>query len=204
MDICIAIDGSASLSNDNFADEKTFVKNLFGPSGLVVSQTGVRTYMWDFASLVNAQWEWIADENNNNAAFTAGVDAIVKVVGVTKLADVMFLCANTSFPSAQDRPTAAKVALIITDGLNNSPLDMGDAANALNAAAPDGVYAVGVGNVDAAGLATIAGSNVYTVADWTDLADELFAQLLLSQFCTPGAKECNCCCPEPKYPFLSS
>jgi hypothetical protein len=203
MDICIAIDGSASLSNDNFADEKTFVKNLFGPSGLVVSQTGVRTYMWDFASLVNAQWGWTDPENDNNAAFEAGVNGIVKVVGVTKLADVMFLCANTSFPSA-GRPTAAKVAVIVTDGRNNSPLDMNDAAAALNAAAPGGVYAIGVGDVDSANMNLIAGSNVYNVADWSDLADDLFAQLLLSQFCTPGVKECNCCCPEPKYPFLSS
>jgi hypothetical protein len=201
IDICIAIDGSASLSNQDFQDEKDYLVEL--GNGLGIAQDGVRTYLWDFASLVNAQWDWLDVENTDNGAFEAGVQGIVKNVGVTMLADAMKLCANTSFPESSDRPNAAKVAIIISDGRDNSPRPLEDCADELKAAAVDGVYAIGVGNVDEAALNTIASKadNVFTVPNWSDLRDALTAQQLLSQFCTPGEKECSCCCPEPKYIF---
>jgi hypothetical protein len=206
LEICIAIDGSASVSNDDFQAEKDYLKNL--ADGLNIAQDGVRTYLWDFASLVTPQWSWTTvppppDPNKNNEAFKNAVQAIVKNVGITLLADALNLCTNTSFTDPELRPNAAKVAVVITDGRDNSVQDLGAAAADLAAVAVDGVYVIGVGNEDLAAFDIIAShpDNIFHVPDWGDLANALEAKKLASQFCTPGEKECSCCCPEPKYIF---
>ena len=169
VDIVLLIDGSQSVSDQNFRRMKKFIKRIVRS---YAGESGVRFGLSQFSTTYQTEFylnRFIEDDNstNNNYTIYDAIDNVEKQNGLTRLATAMEQLASDQFNETSGMRSSSlyvpRVAIIITDGLSSDGVDR----EALDRKGVS-IIAIGVGDFDLSQLEEI-GDSVYEIGGFNDL-----------------------------------
>lgn len=175
LNLCFAIDGSSSITADNFESVKNFVEII---TVLVDPDSGAKYAATQFGD----SSETISPLINDFDAFTQALrNANPNGDSSSAIGAGILFCDEQLEGSLGN----ANKIVVITDGLNTAGMDPVIRANNFRLRDPNGdLCTVGIGSSDNSQLLAIAGGDprkVLTVSDYVDLVESLEA--LMSRVC---------------------
>ncbi|CAC5362153.1 Collagen alpha-1(XII) chain [Mytilus coruscus] len=170
LDLAFIIDRSNSLSTDDFARAKIFVRNVV--DSFDISPNKTRVAVVSYAS--HAKSEFYLNRYTNKVDLKNAISAIPFVGGSTATSEAIDLATTNIFtPSHGSRNNAVKVMVVITDGDANDEIDTGHAADRAHRAGIT-VFSIGVGShIQKQTLNTIASNpdctHVFSVSSYSEI-----------------------------------
>ncbi|XP_039192174.1 collagen alpha-4(VI) chain-like isoform X2 [Crotalus tigris] len=182
-DLVFLIDGSDSISKQNFSTMKTFMKEVV--DSFIIAKDKVRIGVAQYST--DPQKEFYLNEFFNNNAIKKKIDAIAQLKGHTftgaglKFVRSFFESAN----GGRQYNGVVQYLIVITDGRSDDKVE--DAAIVLR---KDGVqiFVIGIGTSISFELQKIAGfpSRVYVLEDFEQLQSD--TRKIVKEICNPGDK----------------
>ncbi|KAG8139283.1 hypothetical protein E2320_002068 [Naja naja] len=180
-DLVFLIDGSDSISEQNFSTMKTIMKDVVDSFNIAKDKVrvGVAQYSTD------PQKEFYLNEFFNNSAIKKKIDEIAQLKTRTFTGTGLKFVRSFFEPVNGGRQynVVVKYLIVITDGLSDDKVE--DAAIALR---KDGiqVFVIGIGTLNSFELLKIAGfpSRVYVLKDFEQLQNDM--RKIVKEICNPG------------------
>ncbi|KAK9396450.1 collagen alpha-6VI chain-like [Crotalus adamanteus] len=182
-DLVFLIDGSDSISKQNFSTMKTFMKEVV--DSFIIAKDKVRIGVAQYST--DPQKEFYLNEFFNNNAIKKKIDAIAQLKGHTftgaglKFVRSFFESAN----GGRQYNGVVQYLIVITDGRSDDKVE--DAAIVLR---KDGVqiFVIGIGTSISFELQKISGfpSRVYVLEDFEQLQSD--TRKIVKEICNPGDK----------------
>ncbi|CAI9721272.1 type VI, alpha [Octopus vulgaris] len=167
-DILFILDSSGSVANPDFLRMITFVKEMV--KGFDIGNSTVRVAVSIFSGGTVEKFH--LDKYFDKAALLKAIGQISRVTGSTNTANALTRARTISFqPPHGDRSGAPNIAIVITDGNSDNPIQTTDAALQLKNTGT-AVFSIGVGsNVRQSELESIASdkSHIFTVTNFKAL-----------------------------------
>ena len=166
MDIAFLVDSSGSVGTYDYERQKHFVKMVAERVGISSSRTRASVIVYSYSASIEARW----DQYTNYEDFAKAVEGLPYRASSSRIDTALELAASDLFPRA--RPSAKKIAVVITDG---RLMDVAGAAESLKKVGVR-IIAVGIGNgVHISELRTLAESEEHIVLaeDFTKLNREV-------------------------------
>lgn len=182
-DLVFLIDGSDSISAQNFSTMKTFMKEVV--DSFMIAKDKVRVGVAQYST--DPQKEFYLNEFFNNNAIKKKIDAIAQLKART------FTGAGLKFVRSFFEPVnggrqyngVVQYLIVITDGHSDDKVE--DAAIALR---KDGIqiFVIGIGNLSPFDFQKIAGfaSRVYLLENFEQLQSD--TRKIVREICNPGDK----------------
>jgi len=139
IDLMFVLDGSGSISSNDFTAMKNFVNNVL--SAFTISSSGAKAGVIQFSSQGQGKVEQTLA--GDALAIKAAVSAMTEIGGSTDIQEGLDL-ANTEL-TKNGRANIPKVIIFLTDGVHNQPGNPSYAAQVAKNAGST-IFAVGVGN----------------------------------------------------------
>ncbi|CAG2236748.1 unnamed protein product [Mytilus edulis] len=174
LDLAFIINRSNSLSTDDFARAKIFVRNVV--SSFDISPNKTRVAVVSYAS--HAKTEFYLNRYNNKVDLENAISAIPFVGGSTATSEAIDLATNIIFtPGHGSRNNTPHIMVVITDGNANDEIDTRHAAERAHRAGIT-VYSIGVGsNINKDTLNNIASkpdcTHVFSVSSYSEIKANL-------------------------------
>jgi len=150
IDLAFLVDSSSSLSPDDFTRAKNFAGKIVEASN--VNANGVRVAFVTFSTGYTAYMTF--NQYQTSADVKAAIQAVKQKLGNTDTHLAMGYAADTLFTaSSGSRWDAAKIAIVLTDGVATDPLISARNAEKLRSKGVN-VFVIGVGNSTAPGELT--------------------------------------------------
>ncbi|XP_014854107.1 PREDICTED: collagen alpha-1(XII) chain-like [Poecilia mexicana] len=112
-DIVMLVDGSGSISQDDFGRMKSFLSEMV--QNFPISPNKVQIGLTQFSSSPKAEWH--LNSHNNKQSLLQAIDQIRQVGGGTGTGKALDYIRNHSFkPGVGMRPDSKKIVVLITDG----------------------------------------------------------------------------------------
>ncbi|XP_055956828.1 uncharacterized protein LOC126821645 [Patella vulgata] len=169
IDLAFIIDSSGSIKEDNFTMILQFITNVV--DGLNIGPNETQIAVVQFSS--NAYVEFYLNSYTDSASLKREV-ANISYIGVgTNTAEALNITANSVFVESNGmRSNAARVAIVVTDGQSNNPVETIAAVPILKSKGVI-VFSVGVANVNPVELETISSevncTHVFILNDFTEI-----------------------------------
>jgi uncharacterized protein YegL len=218
LDLAILVDGSASISDDDWVKAKKFMYDI--ADNFEIGFLDTVTAVIQFSDTAYEEMGFDDAANDNSEDLRIKYESINQTKGVTALTDAIDLYLNTTRLGLRTEvpPDCAELneaVVIITDGLpNQRAFFLADYETQLKAAVGDSIFGVAVGAADKDKLAETTGSaeRVFEATDFDSvfiILDQLISticQTILPKTTPPPVvdvpaplpiNKCQCCCPPP-------
>ena len=184
LDLVFIIDSSASIGSSNFNSLKQSIENIVTP--LTISRRGTRVAVIQFSTDVSLLFNLNAHEDKDS--LLEAIRNIRYIGGFTDTAEALRLLRTSTLNELLGvRPVEGiPVAILITDGQSNNPVDTRRQALALHNTTEFEVFAVGIGNdVHRNELMNIAGDpqSVIQIENFNASEFDRFESLFAVQAC---------------------
>lgn len=168
-DIVFILDSSGSVGSTNFQKMLGFVKNMV--NGMDISPTGTEVGVITYSDRTHLEFHLNA--HSDKQSLEQAISGIRYISGGTNTADALKYARETSFQTANGaRNNAAKIAIVITDGMSTSTIATSAEAQRLRQQGVT-VFSVGVGSANKQELDAMAtdpdNSHVFVVNNFDAL-----------------------------------
>lgn len=182
-DLVFLIDGSDSISGQNFSTMKTFMKKVV--DSFIIAKDKVRVGVAQYST--DPQKEFYLNEFFNSSAIKKKIDVIAQLKTRTFTGTGLKFVRSFFEPANGGRQYngVMQYLIVITDGLSDDKVE--DAAIVLR---KDGiqVFVIGIGTLNSFELLQIAGSSsrVYVLENFEQLQSDM--RKIVKEICNPGDK----------------
>ena len=165
-DVAFVLDGSTSVSTENFSNAINFIKSVVQPLAVAPDSTQIGMAQYATASRIEFLFQ------NDKAATMSNLDSVTQIFGTTFTGGAITKTINELFNS-NGRPEANPIIVLITDGVSFD--NVVTPSNTFKASGGE-LFVIGVGDANPAQLNMMAsddpenpGSKFLWVNDWDAL-----------------------------------